>query len=804
MLGILGHGGLPHWPGLWMLAAGVCLPGAVWRPARVWGALALGAALFFSGLAAGQLEAFYYPADHLGQFATESPRLASLELRLSHPPRLLNPSDSAPRPTPPRQVALAEVVGILTRRGWESASGQTLLQIEQPCAELAEGQRLRATGFLGRPMAGLNPGQFDWAGYYRQQRILTSFHVAYPQQVQILEDPGPGLLGRLRQGARRAMEMGFGPARAVDHALLRALVLGDPDPQLRDVQEQFVRTGTSHHLAISGMHIALIGALVFGVCRLLLIGPRWATWVGLGAVLLYGILVLPSPPVVRSVLLCLAFAVGVLGRRSVDGIQLLALSVFLMLIYQPLDLFGAGFQLSFGTVLGFMLFTRPVLEYLASWRSIHEQVAMAIQRPTPLRRFTLAVRVWMIRAVLAGGIAFLVSAPLVAWHFNQCNPWTIAASLLLAGPVFLALTFGVMKIVLTLMLPSLAPLLAVAAAGPVGMMRQMVEWLGRLPGSEVPLPGPSAPLLVVYYLLLCLPLLPRPGWLGRLGAALRWAPLGCLPLLVLPWLAGRESAAGSLRLTLLAVGGGQCAVVHLPSGKTVLIDAGSGSIADVGRSCIIPYLKQQGVGRIDRAFVSHPNLDHFSGLAQTLGRLGGGEVHVSPHFSGHARGNGPAEELLRELEEMGCAMKPVAAGSRVELDGQTLAEVIWPPADDQMEVNDASLVIRLSYAGRSILFTGDIGQEPMRQLLANPAALAADVLIAPHHGSSEPATADFLQTVNPQAVLASNGKKLSAKQADFDTLAGSRPLYRTHRCGAVRVEVLADGRIRVEGFVKGR
>src|SRR4029079_13103588 len=121
---------------------------------------------------------------------------------------------------------------------------------------------------------------------------------------------------------------------------------------------------TGHHLAISGMHVAVLGGFVFAICRLLCLSPRWSAWLMIAFVVLYGVVALPSPPVVRSVVLCVMFGLGVVLRRSTDALQLLALSVLAILVYHPLDLYNPGFQLSFGTVLGLILFTRPMLRGL--------------------------------------------------------------------------------------------------------------------------------------------------------------------------------------------------------------------------------------------------------------------------------------------------------------------------------------------------------------------------------------------------------------------------------------------------------
>src|SRR5205814_10716250 len=134
-----------------------------------------------------------------------------------------------------------------------------------------------------------------------EQRILASIDLPHAANISILARPGPGILDQLRSGARWALELGFRKEHAVDHALLRALVLGDSDPMLRDVQDEFIRTGTSHHLAISGMHVAVLGSLVYFFCRVLMLSPRKAAWTGMIFVVLYGAVALPSPPVIRSV-----------------------------------------------------------------------------------------------------------------------------------------------------------------------------------------------------------------------------------------------------------------------------------------------------------------------------------------------------------------------------------------------------------------------------------------------------------------------------------------------------------------------
>jgi competence protein ComEC len=341
-----------------------------------------------------------------------------MELRLDDPPRVLTAPFGQFRALPPKQVVTARVLRIKTWTGWADCNGEALVQISQPNPRLAQGQRVEVIGTLERPGPAMNPGQFDWASYYREQRILASVQIAQAGNIEIKDDGATGPISWIREQTRRLLARGFPENRLLDHALLRALVLGDSDPELRDVQEQFRRTGTSHHLAISGMHVAVLGGVVFGICRLLRVGPRRASWISLILVILYGVVALPSPPVVRSVLLCIAFAVGILNRQSINALQLLAATVIAMLVYHPLDLYNAGFQLSFGTVLGLMIFTRPVMHWIPIL-DLDEQIAMAMQRPSKFSILGLKTKEYARATLAASVVAWVVSMPLIAYHFEQ-------------------------------------------------------------------------------------------------------------------------------------------------------------------------------------------------------------------------------------------------------------------------------------------------------------------------------------------------------------------------------------------------
>ncbi|HEY1628614.1 MAG TPA: ComEC/Rec2 family competence protein, partial [Tepidisphaeraceae bacterium] len=729
------------------------------------------------------------------------PRLARLELRVDDPPRVMSSEFGRYRALPPKQFVSASLRRLKTWNGWTDCSGEILVQISQPNPRLQQGQIIRVLGMLQQPGAALNPGQFDWANYYRDQRILASVVVSRSANLTILSQTPIGALAWLRQEARHLLARGFEANQSLDYALLRAMTLGDNDPELRDVQDAFRRTGTVQQLTLSGMHVAVLGFAAFIICRLLRVRPRNACWCALSLVILYGLIALPSVPVARAVFLCICFAVGILLRRRTDTLQLLAVSAIAILIYHPSDLFSAGFQLTFGVVLGLILLTRRLKNILFR-DDPDEQIAQLMQWPGRFsvvrRRFKEELQFTLCAFI----VAWVVALPLVAFHFEQVNPWSIPASILLAPLAIISLMGGFAKIILTLLWPSLGVSWANLAAHPIVMLRHTVDWLAKFPGAAVPLSAPPIWMVLLFYALLLALLIP---WSKR---AVRWsartgALAGCMTLAILPLCQGFTSVRGSdgdLKLTLLAIGAGQCALVESPGGQAILVDDGSDTVSDVLRKVLGPFLRHEGRRTIDSIFISHANYDHFSAVADTTAAYDVSGIFISPQFRPQSVENYSAEQMLSALDEMGHSPRTISAGQTFDLGGGAKIEVLWPAADCPYDANNCSEVLRLTYVGRSILFTGDIQQLAEKSLAKSP--IHADVLIAPHHGSFEDTTSAFIDAISPQIILCSNARKLSGKQREFDRVMRGRAMYRTSVCGAITLRISKQGRISVEQYLQ--
>jgi competence protein ComEC len=262
---------------------------------------------------------------------------------------------------------------------------------------------------------------------------------------------------------------------------------------------------------------------------------------------------------------------------------------------------------------------------------------------------------------------------------------------------------------------------------------------------------------VLTYALLAMLLLRR-----RLGLGLRvLAPAVIVWIGLTAWTQRTAPPPSVAQLNVLAVGGGQCAVLRCPSGRTFLLDAGTRSGFDVYQQALEPFLQARRLPRPDAAFVSHANTDHYNAIPSYLSEHRLGRVYTSRAVL-EAKALAPdaaasANHLLARLWDSGADVRTLGAGQKVDLDERTSVEVLWPPEGyDAASANDSSLVLRVTCDQRSALVCGDIEEGPQRALLERPERLRCDVLVLPHHGSWEPSLPEFVAACGAQVVLASS------------------------------------------------
>ncbi|MBN1846196.1 MAG: ComEC/Rec2 family competence protein [Sedimentisphaerales bacterium] len=778
----------------------------------------------FVGLGAARYNQVYYfyPGCHLVQYSRSEPRLVHLEGVVLTEPRT---EQAAGRDReldfiyPPSTIFTLDARRIQTSGGWLATTGRVLLVVRDDCPVLTPNQTVRLSGWLSQRSGPWNPGQRDRRIWHRAARTLLLCRVNQGQAVEPMGPaagrwPGFDSLRRQLAGLARSAVLddidGFqGDQRgAVETAFLEALLLGRRENLSRGDTELFLRSGTLHYLSLSGFHVGLLAGMLWLLGRILRLGRTRQGLLILAGVSCYVLAVPARAPVLRAGLLCGVFALAHLSRRRADGLNLLSLAAGAILLWRPLDLFAAGFQLSFVVVLALLLFSGPILrrQFFSGqddWLSRQRELVQLDSQELSGRRLLLCGGGrWLAGLVVVAAVAWLAGLPLAAHHFHRIAPWGILASVLLFPLLGLTMLLGLVKLLLGLLFPTLSLWVGALMLAIARLSLGLVEVLGRLPFGTINNAAVPLGMLVSFYGLLF--------WGGRSLRRGRAIGRGCLAgLLVwaiiwvwqLPYSPARGDPA-EIRIHVLSVGQGCATVIELPDGKTCCYDVGSMSMTEVGWEPVSTFLRSRGIQRLEAIFLSHPNLDHVSGALDVCRSVPVGAIY---HSDQYLSAGGPyCRQVLQRLGELGITLRPIHRGCRLTNPQSPVPyriEVLWPPPDSAgraLSSNDGSLVLRIGSANGSILLCGDIGPIPQRYLLesqtitsssSSAGRLQADVLLLPHHGSPVACLGEFVREVDPRVCLNSCGTLPEGTRRRLESMLGDYPLFNTAGSGAVRAAI---------------
>jgi competence protein ComEC len=596
------------------------------------------------------------------------------------------------------------------------------------------GERWTFVVRLKRPHGNLNPHGFDYEGWLFERGIRATGYVRKSASTRRHATDGFSI-ERLREATRTRIERAL-PDKPFA-GVLTALAVGDQQAIAPELWRLFAATGITHLMSISGLHVTMIGGLaawlVFALwrrhSRLPLIWPsqKAAAVAGFAGAFVYALLAGFGVPAQRTLYMLGVVVVALLSGRHLAAPTVLGAALLLVLLLDPWAVLSAGFWLSFGAV--------TLLFYAANGR--------------------LAQGHWLAAWLRTQWAITLGMIPLLLALFQQFS---------LVSPFANALAIPLVSLLVTPLallgsLPGLAWALDVAHALLVPLM-DVLQWLASLPGAlwqqHAP-PNWAVPLALAGAAWM---LLPR-------GFPARWA--GVLLFLPLFMIAPERPAPGALSVTVLDVGQGQA--VHVQTAThDLMFDAGPGfgTQSDAGSRILVPYLRANGVQRLDTLIVSHADRDHAGG----------------------------ADSLV--------AAVPVGLDQRHCIDGQTWEwdgvqfRVLHPLDSDYAEKrpsNALSCVLKIASQHGSVLIPGDIEGKAEAELLARHGAdLKADILVAPHHGGKKTATPAFIAAVGAREVVFPVGYRNRFGHPYPDVLArfGSSRVHRTDAHGAVTVKVSSN------------
>ena len=773
-----------------LLAGAVCLYRGRHRPA---GAAWILVAIVAAAGAAATLAFWRVPADHIVNFSGRRTILATVRGEVTSRPQLRRFEQFPWRPAESqfllRTSAIRKASG-----GWIPAVGLLRVTVKEAIKDLRPGEQVELAGLLRRPWGPSNPGQYDWRAADRYRHIHVILTVPGSDAIRRLRPAPGGLAGRvwqrLRAAARRHLT-GLGDEQ--ESLLLEALALGQRGVGLQALNRAMAQAGVAHFLSISGLHLGIFLSVVYGLCRLLTLRRSRAAAVALAVLAAYLLTAEPRTPLLRGAVMAAAICIAVVTGRGLAMFNALAAAAVVLLVAEPLQLFGVGFQLSFAIVAGILLLSGPIRRGLFR-RWMHRRNVLALGRDHGARHWVYFATVdWLTMLVSVSLAAYVSAAPLVAYHFGIFSPYAPLLSILLLPMMVAALLPAYLSLGLAWLMPNAAAGLGHLAARAGGAIQAVVMTMQRLPGLSLDVRALPAGLVVLCYAALGLWALA-----GRTRRAL--LPAIAASLVVVGWTAATQTSAPppkGLRLHVLDVGHGAMTVVETPGG-TFLFDAGSLTVPCAYDRVLQPFLRARKLPSPQALFVSHSNADHYNALPELLQRRPPQRVYLNEFFGTCPDDPPGARALLRQFGRRGVQVVRLHAGQTVALPGGARVEVLWPPPRSrapELAANDRSLVLRVVLGHRAVLIPGDAGQAVQARLAAAGAdRLRSDVLLLPHHGAFTPALKDFVQRTAPTVLLQSAGRRRGTERL-IRAIAGRRR-YMTYRHGCITVE-LDDSSVRV-------
>ncbi len=686
------------------------------------------------------------------------------------------------------------------------------------------GSRVRISGSFSLYTEATNIGQFDARNYYAARKIYGQV-----KKAAIVYTEPPNIIGRGKEclwQLRRHLAESFLEVYGEENgALLAAMLLGERTFLSEETQSLYKAAGALHVIAVSGLHISLLGLGLYRLLRRIFAAQAPAAVISVLCMAAYVFLVGNPPSAVRAFIM---FAMGLLAgywKRTLDTPTALSLSAAIILMGNPFYIGQSSFLLSFLAILAISVFQPALKECLALINPYH----------FPLFRLLGSRQTWRLRhldpqkvpgvchellkkvgnGLLSSFSVWIVTLPVQLFFFSEVSLFGIFFNLLIIPLMGVILLLGIAGLFLKEIFHLFAFLtgsvltdleitvisicryaegifFAVIKAG--GSLADRLSFTMWMPGKPA-----YGKMLLAFCLLLLFCLLGNLSENGRTFPEKFWKyRLGIL-LGVILLLAGYP--AHNLQITFLDVGQGDGICMELPDGRVYLMDGGSSDVSKVGNYRLVPFLKAKGIRKIDAVFLSHGDADHINGIAELLE-----EKQMS--IDCICLPAGAEQEEFVEIRDLARArnisVRTIQAGDFWENNGAKF----WclNPADVTESGNAASVVLYMEYENFSMLLTGDLegeGEKSVADLLRTNAIADVSVLKVAHHGSKNSTKEEFLRQCSPAVAVISCGEHNTYGHPHKETLERlndmGTAIYRTDCSGAVQITV-AGSRMKVTEY----
>jgi len=711
---------------------------------------------------------------------------------------------------PDKQSLVVRCQRIIKNNSYIPVTGNIRLVVP-PDLSFQYGDFIRFHSKIKKIQSFHNPGSFNYERYLNRQGIYVSGFVANSAGIVLIRHNSADHFWYYIENFRLHLQhLIYVNAPTPQREILEAMIIGNQKAIPPAVQDDFAKTGTSHILSISGLHIGMVAAGGFFLIFLLLKSSEYlmlkfniikmATAAAFIPVIIYSLVAGMGTTVLRSTLMALAFLAALMIRKQRDLYNSLFGAALIILIITPESIFEISFQLSFSAVFA-LLYIVP--------RFSNITLGTPSSAPHWLQKLIRHVYIFILVSIAAT----LGTMPLIVFYFNRVSAVTIFANAIAVPLLGMLTLIPAMASILTAPFsPWLTGFFIKTASFLTGIAVDIIHRLASLSWSTFSFAKPNIAEIILFYFFIffLIETIAPQGKINNRGFAARHRSFVKAALLIsvafiladAVYLAFKDQYSTDLKITAIDVGQGSATLIQLPYGINMLIDGGgfSDSSFDMGKSVIAPFLYSKRIGKINVVVLTHPHPDHLQGLIYIVNNFDVKEVWCTGVKADDDR------YLLWEktILDKKIKIRQLSSQSPPENISGAHIQFLWPlhekihnnqeVSDD--DTNDSSLVTKITYGDRSFLLTGDISESVEARLIASGQTLKSDLLFMPHHGSNHSNSLDFIRAVSCRYAIASAGRNNVFRHPQPAVLnrytSAGVTIYRTDQDGAITV--LTDGK----------
>ena len=701
----------------------------------------------------------------------------------------------------------------------ESKNTYLYLRINKKSDVLLEyGDIISFKGEFQEPSKKRNYGGFDYKNYLKTLKIYGTVKC---ESYNVLEkNKGNILISFTNKISNSVKEKIYDLLDKREANLLIGLLLGDDDNIDDDIEESFKISSLSHILAVSGMQVTYIITAMYFIFNNLL-GKRKTKIVIIIILIFYTILTGFSPSIVRaSIMGILIMGAGLFYRKN-DIWNSIAISLLLMLIYNPFLITNVGLQLSYLGTIGIILLNKTFLRIFNKIRFekyiLNRKIINIVSKIIEILTVTIS--------------ASVVVFPIMLYNFNLFGTYFLITNLLasiIIGPITI---FGTVIVIISFVFLKIGKLLSIILEISLNTL-VFVSNFSKLPFSKIYITTPKISMIIFYYVIIIFFNYIYKIYNNRNLSLtqIRFRNLIALYKYKIKEIYNNKKSRKKfisvlilivfcfniynffiikreLKIYFVDVGQGDSTFIVTPKNETILIDGGGslGTDFDVGESTLLPYILDRGYKKIDLMFVSHFDQDHIGGLFKILEELKVEKVCISKQEEDSEN----YQKFLNIVKEKNIQVLVVKIGDKIVLDNNLYFNVLWPK-DKQIEenkLNNNAIVMKLNYNNFSMLFTGDIEKKAEEEILEtykNSKILESDILKVAHHGSKTSTTDEFLSRVKPKIALIGVGKDNMFGHPSNTTIEKLEKMnikiYRTDLNGEISICVNDKGQVSIKSL----